>query len=169
MSDGATNDPRVLFAAERTFLAWIRTGLALMGFGFVVARFGIFLQQIMLDRGFEPARSSGFSVVLGVCLVAIGVAVFLASAWRYMLLVRALGRGEALAIRPSTLAIALASVLAAVGLLMVLYLLYARGAAWSLTQKGQVVPTQSDSGVITPPGTRGDLFQGIVVEIMGGK
>jgi putative membrane protein len=30
-------------AAERTFLAWIRTGLALMGFGFVVARFGLFL------------------------------------------------------------------------------------------------------------------------------
>ncbi len=45
MSDGMTKDPRVLFAAERTFLAWIRTGLALMGFGFVVARFGIFLQQ----------------------------------------------------------------------------------------------------------------------------
>jgi putative membrane protein len=31
-------------AAERTLLAWIRTGLALMGFGFVVARFGLFLQ-----------------------------------------------------------------------------------------------------------------------------
>ncbi len=94
MSDSTTNDPRVLFAAERTFLAWIRTGLALMGFGFVVARFGIFLQQIMLDRGLEPARSSGFSVVLGVCLVAIGVAVFLASAWRYVLLVGAeAGRG----------------------------------------------------------------------------
>ena len=37
-------DPRVFFAAERTFLAWIRTGLALMGFGFVVARFGLFLR-----------------------------------------------------------------------------------------------------------------------------
>jgi len=33
-------------AAERTLLAWIRTGLALMGFGFVVARFGLFLQQL---------------------------------------------------------------------------------------------------------------------------
>ena len=35
-------------AAERTFLAWVRTGLALMGFGFVVARFGLFLQQLRL-------------------------------------------------------------------------------------------------------------------------
>jgi putative membrane protein len=35
-------------AAERTLLAWIRTGLALMGFGFVVARFGLFLQQVQI-------------------------------------------------------------------------------------------------------------------------
>ena len=43
-------------AAERTFLAWIRTGLALMGFGFVVARFGLFLQQIQVveRRSFSP-------------------------------------------------------------------------------------------------------------------
>ena len=33
-------DSRIYMAAERTFLAWIRTGVALMGFGFVVARFG---------------------------------------------------------------------------------------------------------------------------------
>ena len=46
MADAASNDPRVHFAAERTFLAWIRTGLALMGFGFVVARFGLFLKEV---------------------------------------------------------------------------------------------------------------------------
>ena len=37
MNDQQTEDPRVRFAAERTLLAWMRTGLALMGFGFVVA------------------------------------------------------------------------------------------------------------------------------------
>ena len=39
-------DPRIYFAAERTFLAWIRTGLGLMGVGFAVARFGLFLREM---------------------------------------------------------------------------------------------------------------------------
>jgi putative membrane protein len=43
MSD---NDPRVFFAAERTLLAWVRTGLGLVGMGFVVARFGLFLRLL---------------------------------------------------------------------------------------------------------------------------
>lgn len=38
-------DPRMPVAAERTFLAWIRTGLAHIGFGLVVARFGLFLRE----------------------------------------------------------------------------------------------------------------------------
>jgi uncharacterized membrane protein YidH (DUF202 family) len=41
------NDPRVFFAAERTLLAWIRTALALMGLGFVVARFDILTREPM--------------------------------------------------------------------------------------------------------------------------
>jgi putative membrane protein len=41
-----TEDPRTYFAAERTFLAWIRTGLGLMGIGFAVSRFGLFLREL---------------------------------------------------------------------------------------------------------------------------
>ena len=38
---GPIDDPRVYLAAERTFLAWIRTSVSLMGFGFVIARFAL--------------------------------------------------------------------------------------------------------------------------------
>src|ERR1700761_2609575 len=68
------DDPRIYFAAERTFLAWIRTGLALMGIGFAVARFGLFLQQLRLVPGMVVSRS-GVSVHSGVALVVLGVTV----------------------------------------------------------------------------------------------
>lgn len=54
MSAPRESDPRVFFAAERTFLAWIRTGLALMSFGFVVSRFELFLREI---AGAQPDPS----------------------------------------------------------------------------------------------------------------
>lgn len=49
-------------AAERTYLAWIRTGLALMGFGFVVARFGLFLKQLELIQHAQSRASYGLSL-----------------------------------------------------------------------------------------------------------
>jgi hypothetical protein len=58
-------------AAERTFLAWIRTGLALMGFGFVVARFGLFLQQIQVVQQAPSAQSYGLSLWFGTALIAV--------------------------------------------------------------------------------------------------
>ncbi len=62
--DGATEmrrstDLRDALAAERTFLAWIRTGLALMGFGFVVARFGLFVQQLQSAQHAPAAPCTG--------------------------------------------------------------------------------------------------------------
>src|ERR1700756_786976 len=80
-------------AVERTLLAWIRTGLALMGFGFVVARFGLFLQQIQLvNRSLEP-QSTGLSLWFGTALIAAGILVHLSSAWRHVQLVRQLSQG----------------------------------------------------------------------------
>ena len=51
-------DPRVFFAAERTLLAWVRTGLTIMAFGFVVARFGLFLRLLAAQQGRACPRRS---------------------------------------------------------------------------------------------------------------
>jgi putative membrane protein len=60
-----TEDPRIPLAAERTFLAWIRTGLALMGFGFVVSRFGLFLRELAAVQKMPQPASHGISLWLG--------------------------------------------------------------------------------------------------------
>jgi putative membrane protein len=65
-------DLRVYFAAERTLLAWVRTGITLMAFGFVVARFGLFLRLVHLQAG--EAATSGIAPLLGAAMVWLGVA-----------------------------------------------------------------------------------------------
>jgi inner membrane protein YidH len=76
-----TADPRVLFAAERTLLAWQRTAIALMGFGFVVERFGLFLQLVAHQSISSSQR--GFSLAAGVLLLLLGAAVALISARQF--------------------------------------------------------------------------------------
>lgn len=118
-------------AAERTVLAWIRTGLALMGFGFVVARFGLFLQQLQVIQHALPAQSYGLSEWFGTSLIASGVIVNVYSGWRYSQLVRKLNRGETTHPYPSIQAVAMAVFLALVGLAMVIYLISIRSSAAS--------------------------------------
>ena len=76
-----TGDPRVLFAAERTLLAWQRSAIALMGFGFVVERFGLFLQMATHQPTSGAQRS--FSLGIGVMMLTLGAAVALVSAWQF--------------------------------------------------------------------------------------
>jgi putative membrane protein len=83
-----TADPRVLFAAERTLLAWQRSAIALMGFGFVVERFGLFLQMVAHQPLSGPQR--GFSLALGVLLLLLGAAVALISARQFRQVVKSL-------------------------------------------------------------------------------
>jgi putative membrane protein len=84
----ADDDPRIYFAAERTLLAWIRTGIAVMAFGFVVARFGLFLSLIP-DAG-EHAASSTMSPYIGAALLLVGAAAVAAGTLQYRRYCRAL-------------------------------------------------------------------------------
>lgn len=96
-----TEDPRVPLAAERTFLAWVRTGLALMGFGFVVARFGLFLREWAAAQRAPISSGNGLSLWLGLSLVVLGVVLNVASLIRYRRYLKRLAEGVIPEPRPS--------------------------------------------------------------------
>jgi putative membrane protein len=120
MSD--TQDPRVLFAAERTLLAWTRTSLTLMGFGFLIERFGLFLQAFAPDLEQPPYR--GVSFWVGLAFIALGTAVAALATVQYRMFVRRL-KPEAI---PSgywkNLAVVTNVLLVALGIGLTAYVIY---------------------------------------------
>lgn len=73
MSETPKSDPRVFFASERTLLGWIRTGIAIVGLGFLVSRFGLFLRLLPMQTGTTPVSPTGdCSHYIGVALVVLG-------------------------------------------------------------------------------------------------
>ncbi|MGE0089495.1 MAG: YidH family protein [Bacteroidales bacterium] len=67
------DNSREHLANERTFLAWIRTSIALIGLGFVIVRFSIFLKELNIILNTETKFSSGYSSLVGVSMVILGV------------------------------------------------------------------------------------------------
>lgn len=119
----ADPDPRVYFAAERTLLAWVRTGVTVIGLGFVVARFGLFLR--LVDPSAADTDRMGFSGPLGVLLAVFGSALTAIAGVQFKLFLAELGPHELPRRRiTATLALVLAFSVSSVGLLLGLYLLH---------------------------------------------
>ena len=85
------NDPRVFFAAERTLLAWVRTALGLVGLGFVVAKFGLFLRLMRPDAD-HPTHP--WSIGVGVALAVLGAVASVAATWQHRRFCRTLAAHE---------------------------------------------------------------------------
>jgi putative membrane protein len=124
MAEGGNSSPSDYLAAERTFLAWIRTGLALMGFGFVVARFGLFLREIAMTTHGLPLESTGASLWMGTALL-LGVVVNIGAVINHVRLIGRLNRGDKIGQRSSP-AIAVAITLALLGIGLAAYLVLIR-------------------------------------------
>ena len=117
---------RIHQANERTMLAWIRTGIALMAFGFAIARFGVFLRQVASVGTLGVQNRTIGSAWVGAALVALGMVANLVATVRFARIRRAIERGETGA--PDATMVYVFGVLAtAVGLVMTVLLARALG------------------------------------------
>lgn len=75
----ADTDPRVFFAAERTLLAWLRTGLTIIAIGVVLARFGLFLELLAAQAPATARTGTAGSAVFGIAFVLLGALAIVAA------------------------------------------------------------------------------------------
>ncbi|MBF0215837.1 MAG: DUF202 domain-containing protein [Candidatus Omnitrophica bacterium] len=119
-------DRRVHMANERTFLAWIRTCIGIMAFGFVVEKFALFVKQMSLILGKADIEntlppSHGYSAIAGIFLVGLGTVMALLAFVRYKKVERQIDEDT---FQPSSvLAILLTTSVFAAGIFLVVYLI----------------------------------------------
>ena len=118
MSD--LNDPRVLFAAERTLLAWNRTSVSLMAFGFVIERFGLFLE--ISGREEIQLLQRHFSFIVGTAFILMASFLAAYSAIQHRRIVESLKPIEIPPGYNTALGMLVNIVLCILGLLLMLYL-----------------------------------------------
>lgn len=114
------SDPRVFFAAERTLLAWVRSGLTVIALGFVVARFGLFL-RIMAQGAAGPPSPRYMSVAIGVVLIVLGSGTIAGALYNFRAYVRTLPAEDVPSLPLPGMASLVAAALVVCGLLLAGY------------------------------------------------
>ena len=119
-----SSDPRVFFAAERTLLAWVRSGITVMALGFVVAKFGRIL-TLLSASSFTLSQlhqNNGLANVFGIALVIIGATITLGAQLNHHLYVKTLPPEDVPKLAIKWLASLLTFSIAFVGVLLAIYL-----------------------------------------------
>ncbi|HEY8687568.1 MAG TPA: DUF202 domain-containing protein [Chloroflexota bacterium] len=113
------NELRDHLANERTFLSWVRTAIALVALGFVVAKSGILLREV--GAGHVQAETARAGAVVGVILVFAGLLIAVLGAVRFWQIRRDIDRGV-VRFSPS-LDVVLAIVVAVTSIMLAIYLI----------------------------------------------
>jgi putative membrane protein len=103
-------------------MSWVRTALALMGFGFIVARFGLFLRELAAVDNRPPPAGHIASVMLGIGLAGLGLWVLLFAWARHRRYTKALAGGRVVSPPGMRFGISVAVALTYLGLLVFFYL-----------------------------------------------
>ncbi len=117
------SDPRIFFAAERTLLAWLRTGLTIIGLGFIISRFGLFIQLLVLEPQLTtPHANAMISTLLGICFVLVGSILIAIAGIQHKRFVRTLSEEQLPNTYVNKLAYILAMFITSLGIILAIYL-----------------------------------------------
>jgi len=111
-------------ANERTFLAWVRTAIAVMAFGFVIERFDLFLQVAMPQLAQQKLALHGqtFANAAGLAFILLGVAMVAVASFRFFRTAREIDAEEIVASPGERFDLALAGLIGLLGVSLLLYL-----------------------------------------------
>ena len=114
-------------ANERTFLAWVRTAIAVMAFGFVIERFDLFLSIAAPRTALAQIapHNQAFANAAGLAFIAIGVITIVIAAFRFAATAKAIETDEALPSPGERFDIALSVLIGLLGISLFLYMLHA--------------------------------------------